>query len=162
MNPPPHDVAAGTGLRIIIMHFHFLIWRIANNPPVTSSCPSSFLRRTKIHAGAFDRFRELHARIFAVPSIQESPVQQQPATTFFFRSRCADETIGDQPGFEASLEPPVPFAAPQLYFKQPGELVLPSEYMSAAAAKANLDPGFLLGPAVAAAAPPPAGMRRKF
>ena len=83
MNPPPHDVAAGTGLRIIIMHFHFLIWRIANNPPVTSSSPSSFLRRTKIHAGAFDRFRELHARIFAVPSIQESPVQQQPATTFF-------------------------------------------------------------------------------
>ena len=126
------------------MHFHFLIWRIANNPPVTSSFPS-FLRRTKIHAGAFDRFREIHARIFAVPSIQESPVQQQPATTFFFRSRCADETIGDQLGFEASLEPPVPFAAPQLYFKQPGELVLPPEYMSAAAAVADLDPGFLLG-----------------
>ena len=142
------------------MHFHFLIWRIANNPPVTSSFPS-FLRRTKIHAGAFDRFRELHARIFAVPSIQESPVQQQPATTFFFRSRCADETIGDQLGFEASLEPPVPFASPQLYFKQPGELVLPSEYMSAAAAKANLDPGFfLLGPAVAAAAAPRAGIWR--
>ena len=161
MNPPPHDVAAGTGLRIIIMHFHFLIWRIANNPPVTSSFPS-FLRRTKIHAGAFDRFRELHARIFAVPSIQESPVQQQPATTFFFRSRCAaaDETIGDQLGFEASLEPPVPFASPQLYFKQPGELVLPSEYMSAAAAVADLDPSFLLKPAVAAAAAPPAGIWR--
>ena len=73
-----------------------------------------------------------------------------PATTFFFRSRCAaaDETIGDQLGFEASLEPPVPFASPQLYFKQPGELVLPSEYMSAAAAVADLDPSFLLKPAV--------------
>ena len=97
MNPPPHDVAAGTGLRIIIMHFHFLIWRIANNPPVTSSFPS-FLRRTKIHAGAFDRFRELHARIFAVPSIQESPVQQQPATTFFFRSRCAAAAAAPRAG----------------------------------------------------------------
>ena len=125
------------------MHFHFLIWRIANTPVTSSSFPS-FLRRAKIHAGALDRFRELHvARIFAVPSIQESP-----ATTFFFRSRCADETIGDQLGFEASLEPPVPFAGPQLYFKQPGELVLPSEYMSAAAAVADLDPSFLLKPAV--------------
>ena len=97
-----------------------------------------------------------------MPSIQESPVQQQPATTFFFRSRCAaaDETIGDQLGFEASLEPPVPFAAPQLYFMQPDELVLPSEYMSAAAAVADLDPSFLLKPAVAAAAAPRAGIWR--
>ena len=79
------------------MHFHFLIWRIANTPVTSSSFPS-FLRRTKIHAGAFDRFRELHARIFAVPSIQESPVQQQPATTFFFRSRCAAAAAAPRAG----------------------------------------------------------------